>query len=522
MIVDNDLLSMQHARIIAENAFEAQKKLASFPQEKLDELVECVADAVAPHARDLAVMSHEETDYGRWQDKLTKNRFVCGQVRQRLRGMRCVGVIGEDRPNRLMDIGVPVGVVLALCPATSPVSTTIAKTLIALKSGNAILFSPHPRAEKSIRRVLALMVEAAQSRGLPEGCLACLHPVTRSGTLELMHHKAVSLIMITGVPGMLQAARDAGKPFIYGGTGNGPAFIERTADVRQAVSDIVASKTFDHGIASSAEQSIVVDACIEPEVRRALKDHGAHFMSEEESQKLAALFCPNQRPNTGVIGLPATVLARKAQFAVPEDATVLIAERKFVSDADPYSREMHAPVLSYYVEDDWMHACEKCIELLLNERSAHTLVIHSHDEEVIRQFALKKPVGRLLVNTPATFGGMGATTNLFPSMTLGSGCAGYGITSDNVSPMNLIYIRKVGYGVREMPAMDAGMPGAGTPDDGMLRSRKSMPMDGGLTAAAMQRAAKNVPLDSESSPGMDALRQILTEVIQAMNNPAKR
>jgi len=499
MIVDNDLLSVQHARIIAENALEAQKRLAAFPQDKLDALVECVADAVAPHARDLAVMSQEETDCGRWQDKLLKNRFVCGPVRERLRGMRCVGVIAEDRLNRTLDIGVPVGVVAALCPATSPVSTTVHNTLIALKSGNAVLFSPHPRAAKSIQRALDIMVEAAQAHGMPEGCLACLAPAAPSGTLELMRHKAVSLVLITGTPGMLQAARDAGKPFIYGGAGNGPAFIERTADIRQAVRDIVASKTFDHGVAPSAEQSIVVDACIERDVRNALRENGAHFMSVEESHRLAALFRPGGGQGAGAVGLPARVLAQRAGIAAPEGVTLLIAERTYVSDADPYAREMLAPVLGYYVEDDWMHACEKCIELLLHERNAHTLVIHSNDEDVIRQFALKKPVARLLVNTPASFGGMGATTNLFPSMTLGSGSSGHGVTSDNVSPLNLIYTRKVGYGVRPLPALDRDVPAGPAP-----------------RAVAPGRGRASDPVD----PG--TLHQILVEVIQAMNDPSER
>jgi len=200
-----------------------------------------------------------------------------------------------------------------------------------------------------------------------------------------------------------------------------------------------------------------------------------------------------------VIGLPARILAQRARIPVPEDVTVLIAERKFVSDTDPYAREMHSPVLSYYVEDDWMHACEKCIELLLRERNAHTLVIHSNDEAVIRQFALKKPVARLLVNTPATLGGMGATTNLFPAMTLGSGSAGYGITSDNVSPLDLIYTRKVGYGVRHMPPMDDDVPdkAMGCPETGTNAG------DG-------------------KSISIQTLHQILAEVIQAMNDPAER
>lgn len=459
MIADKDLLSIQYARILVENAAEAQKKLAGFPQEKLDEIVEAVAEEVEKHAQALAVMSHEETDYGRWQDKLLKNRFVCRHVTARLRGMRCVGVISEDPKKGIMDIGVPLGVIVALCPATSPVSTAVYKTLLAIKSGNAIVFSLHPRAVKSMSRALDIMIDAARAHGLPDGCLSYLGTVTRSGTVELMKHPATSLLMVTGVCGMYAAARDAGKPLIYGGMGNGPAFIERTADIQQAVSDIIRSKAFDNGTAPSAEQSIVVDACIAQEVKAALRDNGAWFMSEEESHKLAALFFhPDGRRRRDTVGLPVTTLARRAGFYVPETATLLVAERKYVDDTDPYSRELLSPVLALYVEDDWMHACEKCIELLLHERNAHTLVIHSKDESVIRQFALKKPVGRLLVNTPAAFGGTGATTNLFPAMTLGSGLAGYGITSDNVSPLNLIYTRKVGYGVRRLENADSELP----------------------------------------------------------------
>lgn len=493
LTVDNDLLSMQKARILAENAFEARKLLAAWPQERLDVVVEGVAEAVSRHVRELADMSHEETEYGRPEDKLVKDRFACERIAASLRGMRCVGVIGEDRARRILDIGVPVGVVVALCPATSPVSTTIATALIAIKSGNAVIFSPHPRALRTMGRTLDIMIEAAQSLGLPEGCLSYLSTVATSGTLELMNHKATSMILVTGVPGMLRAAHGTGKPVIFGGTGNGPAFIERTADIDRAVRDIVASKTFDNGVCPSAEQSVVVETCISDQVRAALRRNGAYFMTDEESKTLAAHFFGHDgRPRPGVVGRSAAFLARKAGIAAPDGVTVLIADRKYVSEEDPYAREMLSPVLAYYMEDDWMHACEKCIELLLHEKSAHTLVIHSNDEDVIRQFALKKPVGRLLVNTPATFGGMGATTNLFPAMTLGSGSAGFGITADNVSPLNLIYTRKVGYGVR---TMDTPVPGIRPADQEHL---------------------------GQCSPRMRSLHRILSETIQVLEGPADR
>lgn len=450
-IIDNDLLSIQEARILAENAREAQKLLAAFPQEKLDEIVERMAEEISKYTKELAMMSCDETDYGVWQDKHIKNRFVCEYLRNKLRGMQCVGIIGKDEVAHTMDVGVPMGVLVALCPATSPVSTTIYKALISVKSGNAVIFSPHPRAKATIGRVLDILIATAERYGLPEGAMSYLHTVTSAGTLELMNHKAVNMILITGVPGMLDAATKTGKPVLYGGAGNGPAFIERTANIRQAVQDIIHSKTFDNGIVTAAEQSIVVDGPIANEVKRELQNNGAYFMTDEESTRLGKVLFPEGGKADGeMVGKTAKYLAKRARIDVPEDTVLLVSEQRYVSNTNPYSREKLCPVLAYYVEDDWMHACEKCIELLLSERTGHTLVIHSNDEEVIRQFALKKPVARVLVNTPATFGGMGITTNLFPAMTLGSGSAGHGSTSDNVSPMNLVYIRKVGYNVRSM------------------------------------------------------------------------
>ena len=458
-IIDNDLLSVQEARILAENAREAQKRLQTFSQSRLDVIVEHMAQEAAKYAKELAMMSADETDYGNWQDKLLKNRFVTEYLPRHLREMKCVGIIRRDDERQLLDIGVPLGVIVSLCPATSPVSTTIYNALIAVKSGNAIVFSPHPRAERTSARVLDILIAAATEAGLPEGALSYLHTVTKAGTRALMQHDATSLIMVTGVPGMFDEAKHSGKPVIYGGAGNGPAFIEKTADLEQAVRDIIASKTFDNGVVSAAEQSIVVDGCVEPEVRALLEKHGAYFMNDDEAIRLGELFFfKDGTPNPEPIGKTALELARWAKIEVPLDTTVLIAKQKYVSLTNPYSREKLCPVLSYYIEDDWMNACEKCIELLLTERKGHTLVIHSKDPAVIEQFALKKPVARILVNTPAVYGSMGMTTNFFPAMTLGSGTVGLGITSDNVSPLNLIYVRRVGIGVRNVEDLNLGLP----------------------------------------------------------------
>ena len=494
MIADNDLLSMQYARILAENAREAQKKLSVFSQERLDGIVEHVADALEGHAAELAALSFEETDYGRKEDKLVEILFVCRKVRRALRGMRCVGVLKRDERGNILEVGVPRGVIAALCPSTSPVSTTLYKVLLAVKSGNAVIFSLHPRAVRCMARTLDLVIAAAVEAGLPEGCISYLETAARSGTVELMRHPAVSLVMLTGVSGMVAEAEASGKPLICGGTGNGPAFIERSADVRRAVRDIVFSKTFDCGIAPSAEQCVVVDACIAEQTRRMFEEEGAWFMGERETCALAGvLFHHDGRRRRDMLGIDAVSLARRAGFEVPAHTKLLMVERKYVSETDVYNRELLAPVLPWYVEDDWMHACEKCIELLLYDRTGHTLVIHSQDAEVIRQFALKKPVARLLVNTPAALGGMGATTDLFPAMTLGSGLAGHGMTSDNVSPMNLVYVRRVGYGVRSA--------------DSMLHELENR-----------SDAASVVRSEHKSEEQLDALRRLLHEAIRALSD----
>lgn len=447
--VDKDLLSIQEARILMESARDARDTMLTFPQEKLDFIVNTLAAAARELAEELAVMSAEETGYGRFQDKYVKNKFVCDYLPERLKDMRCVGILNEDARLRTMDIGVPVGVLVALTPAVSPVSTAVYNVLTAVKSGNPIVIAPHERAGKVTGRLLDRLLEAGKYCGLPDGAVGYLKTVTKAGALELIHHPAAAMVINTGVPELCREASESGKPYIYGGTGNGPVFIERTADVKQAVQDIIASRTFDYGIVSAAEQYMVVDSLIAAEVKAEMLKNGAYFMNGEEEKKLIDLLClENGKADMEIMGRPAGELACRAGFHVPECTSVLVSEQKYISDRNPFAKELLCPVLAYYIENDWLHACEKCMNLLVNESHGHTLVIHSRDEEVIRQFALKKPVGRVLVNTPATLGSMGATTNLFPAMTLGSITAGAGMTADNVSPMNFIYTRRVGYGVR--------------------------------------------------------------------------
>lgn len=447
-LLDQDLLSVQEGRILAERGREAQKKLAAFSQEQLDNIVEAIAVEMEQHGEELARLSQEETDYGRWQDKYAKNRFVCTTLRQQLKPLRCVGIIGEDKARGTAEVGVPFGVIVALPPATSPVSVAISTAMMAIKAGNAIIFSPHPRARNVIGKALEYLIAAAEAAGLPEGAIAYLHTLSVAGTKELIQHKATALVINTGVSEMLETCRQSGKPFIYGGHGHGPAFIERTANLQQAVDDILLSKTFDYGMGAGAEQAVVVDGCVSEMVQHEFEKRGAYFLSDAESRQLGRRLFPKGALDVELVGQSAELLAKAAGLQVPAGTKLLIAPQSHVPLEDGYRRQLLCPVLAWYVEEDWRHACEKCIELLLTEGTGHTLVIHSQDEAVIRQFALQKPVGRILVNTPSVLGSAGITTNLFPSFTLGSGSAGNGMTADNVSPLNLIYIRKVGYGVR--------------------------------------------------------------------------
>ncbi|MBN6353394.1 acetaldehyde dehydrogenase (acetylating) [Providencia rettgeri] len=449
--LDKDLQSRQLARELVRNAKQAQKEFATFSQEKIDSIVKHIAIESALHAEELAKMANEETGFGKWQDKVLKNTFASMRVYEHIKDLKTVGIINDDKVNKVMDVGVPLGVITALVPSTNPTSTIIYKTLIALKAGNAIVFSPHPNAKACSFRTLEIVKKAALEAGAPAGIVDAVTMLTLEATKELIHSKDVSLILATGGEGMVRAAYASGTPTISGGPGNGPAFIERSANIKQAVSDIITSKTFDNGVICASEQSIIVERCIYNEVHRELLAQGAYFMNEEEAKRMASMLLrANGTINPEVVGKDAITLSQRAGFAVPANTRVLIALQDTVSPKNPYSREKLCPILGMYIEEDWQSACHRVVDLLTNEGLGHTLVIHTQNEDVIRQFSLEKPVNRILINTPAALGGIGATTNITPALTLGCGAVGGGSSSDNVGPMNLLNIRKVGYGVRSI------------------------------------------------------------------------
>ncbi|MDR1236718.1 MAG: acetaldehyde dehydrogenase (acetylating) [Propionibacteriaceae bacterium] len=455
-LVDRDLLSIQEVRLKIRAAKDAQAKLATFDQAGVDAICARMAKAGATDALRLAKMANEETGFGRVPDKVIKNQFGSAGVWDAIRDLKTVGVINEDPGKGLVEIGVPMGVIAGIIPSTNPTSTVFFKSLIAIKSGNAIVFSPHPSAKQCTLEATRLMAAAAEAAGCPRGAISCIENTTTQATNELMKHPDIALILATGGGAMVKAAYSSGNPAIGVGPGNGPAYIERTADIALAVKRILDSKTFDNGTICASEQSVVTEDPIRDQVIAEFKRQGGYFLNPDEKAKVGAILMRSSGTmNPAIVGKTPQYIAKLAGISVPDDARVLIGFETEVGDRVPYSKEKLCPVLGFYTQPDWESACELCIRILLHEGAGHTMTIHSQNEAVIREFALKKPVSRLLVNTPAALGGVGATTALLPSFTLGCGAVGGSSSSDNIGPLNLINIRRMARGVRELDQIRA-------------------------------------------------------------------
>ena len=447
---DPDLISVQEVRSKVEQAYVAWQKYRSYSQEKVDAIVEQVAAAARANARRLAELAVEETRYGNAKDKLAKN-LLCSDVLPRaMRGLKTVGVLREDAERKLVEIGVPMGVVAAILPTTNPTSTAIYKTLIALKSGNGIVLSPHPRANACTCETAAVLQQAALRAGAPEGLVQCIYSSTLEGTNALMKHPRTSVILSTGGSGIVRAAYSSGKPAFGVGPGNVPVLVDRSAAVEDAIAKVVEGKSFDFGTVCSSEQSIVAEQSLRERIVAALKARGAFVCDARQTEMLAKLLLtPNFTVNPECVGQPAPKIARLAGFEVPAGTCVLVVEIQGVGKQHPLSAEKLSPVLSLYFVADFAAALEACEALLRFGGLGHTAVIHATHDGRIREFALRMPAFRILANTAAPQGSTGITTNVFPAMTLGCGAVAGNSTSDNIGPLHLINIKRLAYMTRK-------------------------------------------------------------------------
>lgn len=496
MEVDRDLCSVQEARNLIAKAKTALEEYSNFSQEQVDRITKAIAEAGATNAERLAKMAVEETGFGIWQDKVLKNLLGSTMTYEYIKDMKTIGILREDTTRGLMEVAVPMGIVVALIPSTNPTSTAMYKALISLKAGNAIILSPHPGAKNCILETYKIINLAARSAGAPAGLVQCISIPTPESTNALLKNPNVGIILATGGEAMVHAAYSSGNPALGVGPGNGPSYIEKSANIPVAVKRIFESKTFDNGTICASEQSIVTESCIKDQVIGEMKRQGGYFLSPEETEKVGRyIMRANGTMNPKIVGRCAQTIAEMAGITIPAGTRVLISPQTTVGKDNPYSREKLCPILAIYVEDNWESACKRCIQLLNNEGAGHTMTIHSEDKSVIREFALKKPVSRLLVNTLGSLGGVGASTGLQPALTLGCGAVGGSSTSDNVGPMNLINLRRVAYGLREMDEIRGNHP---RPDGGGAAAASGV-------CSAMQSAAVEKSASTLSKAEIEAI-----------------
>jgi acetaldehyde dehydrogenase (acetylating) len=447
MSADKDLVSVQEARDFVEAAHKAQAEIARFEQSKIDQICEAMARAALRESARLGAIAVEETGFGIPDDKREKNRFAAEDVWNYFRGLRTVGVVSESKD--VVEIASPRGVVAGIVPSTNPTSTAIFKILIAIKSRNAIVLSPHPSAARCINETARVMREAGVKEGLPADAIACMTTATIEGTETLMKHKQTAVILATGGIGLVRAAYSSGKPAFGVGPGNVPVFVERTADVPKAVQDILTGKCFDNGTICASEQAVVCDAPIEQAVREQFKAQGAYFLSSSEAAQLAKVVATPQRSlNPAIVGKSVEVIAGMAGLQVPPGTRCLIADVAGVGRDHPLSMEKLSPILAFYVVDGLAQGAERCHEVLSYGGMGHTAGVHTRSREAAIRYGSQMPASRITVNTPTTHGAIGFSTALPPSMTLGCGSWGGNVTSDNVSPLHLMDIKRVAFETR--------------------------------------------------------------------------
>ncbi len=445
--MDADLKSIAAARRCAESAFEAYRAFLGTDPKQVDAIVDAMARAVEPEALRLGQLAVEETGYGNVEDKRVKNLFNALSVADYLRDVTTLGMLWSDEATKVAAFGEPMGVVAALVPVTNPTSTIIFKVLSAVKAGNAIVCAPHPRGVRCGIETVRIMADVAEQMGAPKGLIQCLEEVTIQGTAELMRHRRTSVVMATGGPAMVKAAYSSGKPTLAVGAGNVPCYVHKSKkdDIGEVAEMIVMSKAFDYGTACVSEQAVIADREIARDLRHELKLKGAYFCTPAEADRLAkVIFNGRQAMNPERVGQSPQALADAAGFSIPPRTRCLVSEESEIGWHRPLSAEKLNPVLAFYEARDSDQGIEIAHNIAKFEGWGHSSVIHADDPSIVAQFS-SVPTGRVLVNTPGILGGMGYSTDLEPSFMLGTGTWSGSITSDNVTALHLINIKRVAY-----------------------------------------------------------------------------
>jgi acetaldehyde dehydrogenase/alcohol dehydrogenase len=424
----------------------AAAEYSQLSQEQTDAIVKKVFEAAFNSRVTLAKMAVEETGIGIWEHKVMKNVIASQLVYEDIKNLKTVGIISEDEVEGIVEIAQPMGPILAIIPVTNPTSTTIFKTLISLKTRNPIIICPSKKAVNCCSETARICYEAALEAGAPEGSVQWLTSVTREQTNELMTHKDLALILATGGSGLVKSAYSSGTPTIGVGAGNVPVFIEKSADIAFSIDQIFLSKTLDNGTICASEQAVVVEKSISEEVIAEFKKKGAYFLNREEIHILSqvALNPDTKLMNPDIVGKSAKFILDKAGIAAPEDVMLIIAPLDGIGGAYALSHEILAPILAFYIADDFQKAINLCIELNYHGGIGHSASIFSNDDEKIKYFAINMNAGRICVNTPSSQGAVGGTYNrLSPSLTLGCGTSGKNITTDNVTAKHLLNIQRI-------------------------------------------------------------------------------
>lgn len=449
MLEDRDLRSIQEVRTKVQAAYTAFQSFSSFTQQQVDSIVSAMAAAARANSESLARLAVEETGYGNVRDKIAKNLLNCDLLHQQIAPLKTIGVLGENPESGITELAVPVGVVAAVLPTTNPTSTAFYKCLIAVKAGNAIVLSPHPRAHRCTCEAARILAEAAEAAGAPAGLVQCIDEATIAGTNELMRHKNIGVILSTGGAGIVRAAYSSGKPALGVGAGNVPVLLDDSADLEAAVASVVDGKSFDFGTVCSSEQTLVAHRHQRDRVWAALEANGALLCNQEQAKALESLlFTENFRIHADCVGQSPQTIGRLAGFDVPDETRILAVEIDGVGREYPLSAEKLSPVLSVYFVDSFEQAVDACVSILNFGGRGHTCVIYSQDEEHVLEYGRRAPAFRVLVNTPAPHGSTGITTGVFPSMTLGCGAIAGNSTGDNIGPMHLFHVKRIARHIR--------------------------------------------------------------------------